>query len=76
MHKASINAADVPPGALVSFVQKGLQYLELEANLTEVCERRCRRAGSEAHAPAACRRGQRWTPASRCSQRTTCSPRT
>ena len=36
MHKASINAQEVPPGALVSFVQKGLQYLELEANLTEV----------------------------------------
>ena len=39
VHKASINAQEVPPGALVSFVQKGLQYLELEANLTEVCTR-------------------------------------
>lgn len=27
---------DLPPGALVSFIQKGLQYLELEANLNEV----------------------------------------
>ena len=36
VHKASINAQEVPPGALVSFIQKGLQYLELEANLTEV----------------------------------------
>jgi len=26
----------IPPGALISFVQKGLQYLELEANLNEV----------------------------------------
>lgn len=34
--RASINSADVPPGALISFVQKGLQYLELEANLTDV----------------------------------------
>ena len=25
---------DIPAGALVQFVQKGLQYLELEANLT------------------------------------------
>ena len=33
---SSITGADVPPGALVSFIQKGLQYLELEANLTEV----------------------------------------
>jgi transducin (beta)-like 1 len=35
VHKATLNGADVPPGALVSFLQKGLQYLELEANLTE-----------------------------------------
>mmetsp|Transcript_4411 Transcript_4411/g.15337 ORF Transcript_4411/g.15337 Transcript_4411/m.15337 type:complete len:518 (-) Transcript_4411:39-1592(-) len=28
-----INGADVPPGALISVIQKGLQYLELEANL-------------------------------------------
>jgi hypothetical protein len=26
----------VPPGALVSFVQKGLQYVEIEAHLNEV----------------------------------------
>ena len=26
----------VPPGALVKFVQKGLQYMEMEANLTNV----------------------------------------
>jgi len=33
VHKTKIDSNDVPPGALVSFVQKGLQYLELEANL-------------------------------------------
>lgn len=33
VHKTDINSNDVPPGALVSFVQKGLQYLEMEANL-------------------------------------------
>ena len=27
---------NIPPGALISFVQKGLQYCELEANLNEV----------------------------------------
>lgn len=27
---------EIPPGALISFVQKGLQYLELEANLNDV----------------------------------------
>jgi len=26
----------VPPGALVTFIQKGIQYLELEANLSGV----------------------------------------
>lgn len=36
MHSASLGGADAPPGALVAFLQKGLQYLELEANLTEV----------------------------------------
>ena len=41
VHKASINASEVPPGALVSFLQKGLQYLELEANLTEARPARC-----------------------------------
>ena len=29
-------ATAIPPGALISFVQKGLQYCELEANLNEV----------------------------------------
>ena len=36
MHKSNISGNDVPPGALISFLQKGLQYLELEANLNEV----------------------------------------
>eukprot|EP00899_Mesostigma_viride_P001787 jgi/Mesvir1/11609/Mv00018-RA.1 len=35
VHKSSINGSKVPPGALISFIQKGLQYLELEANLSE-----------------------------------------
>mmetsp|Transcript_15883 Transcript_15883/g.45459 ORF Transcript_15883/g.45459 Transcript_15883/m.45459 type:complete len:576 (+) Transcript_15883:120-1847(+) len=33
VHKSEINGNDVPPGALISFIQKGLQYLEVEANL-------------------------------------------
>ena len=37
VHKSNISGNDVPPGALISFLQKGLQYLELEANLNEVC---------------------------------------
>ncbi|KAE9614268.1 putative transcription factor WD40-like family [Lupinus albus] len=31
--KSPIDGNSVPPGALVSFVQKGLQYFEMEANL-------------------------------------------
>lgn len=36
INKSTIDGNLVPPGALVTFVQKGLQYLELEANLTSV----------------------------------------
>jgi len=34
--KSNIAASDVPPGALISFVQKGLQYAEIEAHVSEV----------------------------------------
>jgi hypothetical protein len=54
VHKTSINGADVPPGALISFIQKGLQYLELEANLTDVRALACA-AEAPAGAPAAVR---------------------
>lgn len=36
LHKSNIEGNQVPPGALISFVQKGLQYLEMEANLNDV----------------------------------------
>lgn len=29
------NGKDIPPGALITFVQKGLQYVEMEAQVTE-----------------------------------------
>lgn len=35
MTKTGINGKEVPVGALVSFIQKGFQYMELEANLNE-----------------------------------------
>ncbi|KAI5082000.1 hypothetical protein GOP47_0001743 [Adiantum capillus-veneris] len=35
LNKVTIDGNHVPPGALVSFVQKGLEYLELEANINE-----------------------------------------
>lgn len=36
VHKTNFaGGSDIPPGALISFIQKGLQYLELEANLNE-----------------------------------------
>nr|VDD28678.1 unnamed protein product [Brassica oleracea] len=34
INKSNIDGNMVPPGALVKFVQKGLQYMEMEANLT------------------------------------------
>ncbi|KAK1317660.1 Protein SPA1-RELATED 3 [Acorus calamus] len=34
IHKSPVDGNLVPPAALVKFVQKGLQYLELEANLS------------------------------------------
>nr|GME00240.1 F-box-like/WD repeat-containing protein TBL1XR1 isoform X1 [Ipomoea batatas] len=37
IHKSTIDGNLVPPGALVKFVQKGIQYLELEVNLNNVC---------------------------------------
>jgi len=34
--KADINPADVPPGTLINFIQKGLQYLEVETHVKDV----------------------------------------
>lgn len=36
INKCPIDGNMVPPGALVTFVQKGLQYFEMEANLSNV----------------------------------------
>lgn len=36
IHKGGIDGNLVPPGALITIVQKGLQYIELEANTDEV----------------------------------------
>jgi len=36
INKCSIDGNLVPQGALVTFVQKGLQYFEMEANLSNV----------------------------------------
>eukprot|EP00958_Prasinococcus_capsulatus_P014923 scaffold1575_cov352-Prasinococcus_capsulatus_cf.AAC.11 len=38
VRNSPIDGNDVPPGALISIIQKGLQYLELEANLTDTGE--------------------------------------
>jgi transducin (beta)-like 1 len=34
--KTSVIKTDLPPGALVSFIQKGLQYVGIEAHINEV----------------------------------------
>uniref|UniRef100_A0A6T8K154 Uncharacterized protein n=1 Tax=Hemiselmis andersenii TaxID=464988 RepID=A0A6T8K154_HEMAN len=33
--KANINGADVPPGSLISFVQKGMMYVEIEQHIND-----------------------------------------
>lgn len=45
VQKTAANDSEVPPGALVSFVQKGLQYLELEANINQACTASAERNG-------------------------------
>ena len=34
--KSSINGENVPPGALITFIQKGMQYVEVESHLNDV----------------------------------------
>ncbi len=34
--QSSITGSQVPPGALISVIQKGLQYIEAEVSITEV----------------------------------------
>ena len=34
--KSKVASADVPPGALIAYLQKGLQYVSIEAQLNEV----------------------------------------
>ncbi len=36
IHQTSINGTIIPPGALISIIQKGLQYVEAEVSITEV----------------------------------------
>lgn len=35
VHRNGVQEKDIPPAGLISFVQKGIQYLELETNLNE-----------------------------------------
>ncbi|KAF4359619.1 hypothetical protein F8388_007803 [Cannabis sativa] len=41
INKSPIDGNLVPPGALITFVQKGLQFLEMEANLSNVSMTTC-----------------------------------
>ena len=39
VNRVSVNGKEVPPGALISFLQKGIQYMEVEAKLkNKVCQ--------------------------------------
>ena len=41
VHRNGVQEKDIPPAGLISFVQKGIQYLELETNLNEVSSSVC-----------------------------------
>jgi len=36
IHKSAINTSEVPPGALITLLQKGLQYVDIEWRLDSV----------------------------------------
>lgn len=41
-HECSVEAGQVPPGALIAVLQKGVQYVEAEASIAEVrCSLQC-----------------------------------
>ena len=35
--RSGVVSTEVPPGALISFIQKGLLYVGIEAHINEVC---------------------------------------
>lgn len=35
--KSTVATADIPPGSLISYIQKGLLYVGIEAHVNEVC---------------------------------------
>lgn len=36
LDKTNLRAADVPPGALIAYLQKGLEYVSIEEHINEV----------------------------------------
>ena len=36
VNKSSVAETDLPPGALITFLQKGLEYIGIEENIEEV----------------------------------------
>lgn len=38
LDRTNLRAADVPPGALVAYLQKGLEYVSIEEHINEVRE--------------------------------------
>ena len=37
MVKSSVAQTAIPPGALITFLQKGLEYIAIEEHINEVC---------------------------------------
>lgn len=36
--KSSMAQTEIPPGALITFLQKGLEYIAIEEHINEVCQ--------------------------------------
>lgn len=53
VHRCDIDPNQVPPGALVTYIQKGLQYLEAEANI-DVSSRRGAWPNKQLHVHSKC----------------------
>ena len=65
--RSNINGANVPPGALISLLQRGLQYKEMEVHLNEVIPSLpSDRVLSSAHSPSGWLRDQVQSAIQRC----------
>jgi hypothetical protein len=51
LDKSNLGQIDTPPGQLISFLQKGLLYREMESHLADVCDRYELHQANHNHSP-------------------------